>query len=49
MGNVEPDSSPVQTSLTRLNLSEGAGDSEHLEEKMLLFLSAKGVKPQDTT
>ena len=45
MGNVEPDPSPVQTSPMHLNFGEGAGDSERLEEKTLLFLSAKGVKP----
>ena len=47
MGNVEPDSSPVHTSLTYLNFGEGARDSEHLKEKMLLFLSAKEVKLQN--
>ena len=47
MGNVESNPHPVHTSLTHLNFGEGAGDSEHLEEKMLLFLSAKGVYPQD--
>ena len=47
MGNIESDPRPVHTSLTCLNFGEGAGDSEHLEEKTLLFLSAKGVRPQD--
>ena len=47
MGNIEPNPSPVQTSPTHLNFSKGTGDSERLEEKMLLFLPAKGVKLQD--
>ena len=49
MGNVEPDSSPVQTSPMHLIFGEGAGDSDHLEEKTVVFQSAKGVSPEDAT
>ena len=49
MGNVEPDPSPVQTSLTYLIFGEGTGDSDRLEEKTVLFQSAKGVCPEDAT
>ena len=48
MSNIESDPHPVHTSLMRLNFGEGAGDSGGLEEKTMLFLSAKGVGPQDT-
>ena len=36
-GNVESDPRPVHTSPTRLNFGEGAGDSDGLEEKTVLF------------
>ena len=47
MGNVEPDPRPEHTSPTRLIFGEGAGDSDRLEEKTVLFQSAKGVSPED--
>ena len=47
MGNIESDPRPEHTSPTRLNFGEGAGDSDSLEEKTVLFLSATGVGLQD--
>ena len=48
MGNVEFDPCSVLTSPMHLNFSEDAGNSDDLEEKIVLFLSATGVHLQDT-
>ena len=48
-GNVDSDPRPEHTNPTHLNSGKGARDSDYLEEKTILFLSAIGVGSQNTT